>query len=255
MLDVLKKVYHNYRINSRIILDYVFGNKNYKKFVIICDSRTGSTLLLNMLGFHPEIEVEGERFKNINKRSGIDIWNSIFRKRQARIKYVGFKLFYFHSQGEDKSVWDSLNNDKSITIIHLRRENMFRSLVSKKIGLNTKQWTENINSKKNIDLSKKKVEIDINECESYFNQISSYQSQTDEAYKNHKLIPILYEDLSSNPRLVIDQLYLKLGVKGFKRNSELKKQNPEKLSELIINYNELKQHFNNSKWDYLFNEN
>lgn len=86
-------------------------------------------------------------------------------------------------------------------------------MVSKKIGLNTKQWTENINSKKNIELRKKQVAIDVNECESYFNQISSYQLQTDGTYKNHKLIPILYEDLSSNPRLVIDQLYLKLGVK------------------------------------------
>src|SRR5680860_688635 len=211
MLGILRKFYHNYRINSGLIRDRLFGNRNYKKIVIICDSRTGSTLLLNMLGFHPEIEVEGERFKNMNKRSGNDIWNSIFRKRHSRIKYVGFKLFYFHSQGEDKSVWDFINNDKSITIIHLKRENIFRSLVSKKIGLNTKQWTENINSKKNIELSKKRVAIDVNECESYFNQISSYQLKTDETYKNYNLIPILYEDLSRNPRLVIDQLYLKLG--------------------------------------------
>lgn len=128
-------------------------------------------------------------------------------------------------------------------------------MVSKKIGLNTKQWTENINSKKNIELRKKQVAIDVNECESYFNQISSYQLQTDGTYKNHKLIPILYEDLSSNPRLVIDQLYLKLGVKCFHRNSELKKQNPEELSELIINYDELKIHFQDTKWEFLFNEN
>lgn len=75
-----------------------------------------------MLGFHPEIEFEGEQYKNLNKMSGTDIWNSIFRKRDLRIKYVGFKLFYFHSQGEDKSVWDSIYNGKSITIIHLKRK-------------------------------------------------------------------------------------------------------------------------------------
>ena len=131
--------------------------------MIISDARTGSTLLLNLLGFHPYIETEGERFKNLNGLSQEVIWKDIFRKRQKKVKYVGFKLFYFHAKEENQWVWEYLKADKSITIIHLTRNNVLRSSISKKIGLKTRMWTENIHNKGIIPVEEKKVSIDAEE--------------------------------------------------------------------------------------------
>lgn len=253
MKNKLRPFYINLRNRSHHFFNDIFGNTDYTKFVIISDSRTGSTLVNNMLNFHPEIVAQGEVFRELNIDSSRQAWKSLFRKYPKRIKYVGFKLFYHHPLKGDKEVWDLIERDRSIVIIHLIRKNILGSLVSKKIGIRTKQWTENINSKESIELENKKVELSLEECESYFEQIKAYQEKTDRMFSNHRLIPLTYEDLAEDRRTVINGIYREFGLNGFERDSELKKQNPEGLEDLILNYRELENHFNGSKWEIYFN--
>lgn len=254
MLRTLRNTYHHFRIYKKRVIEDLVGNNYYNKFVIISDSRTGSTLLLNMLGFHPNIEIEGEKFKNFHGKTGLSIWNEIFKKRYPKIKQVGFKLFYFHSLGKDKTVWNNLFKDTSITILHLTRENILKSLISKKIGLKTGKWTENINAKEMIDLETKKIKLDPLECENYFKEISDYQNKTNEMFGNHRLIQISYENFILNPDKNINSIYSKLGVHEFHKKSELKKQNPESLEDLIVNFLELKTYFEKTEWSDLFQD-
>ena len=249
---LLRDKYHQFRINKNRLRDNLFGDRNYKKFVIISDARTGSTLLLNLLGFHPSIETEGERFKNINGQNQEEIWNDIFRKRQKKLRYVGFKLFYFHAIEGDRWVWDYLKENKSITVIHLIRDNILRSLVSKKIGLKTRRWTENIHSKDIIPIEEKKVSLNVEECRNYFEEMTAYQERINKMFKDHPLIHLSYEDLAGNTREVVDDLYKRLGVKTYRKNSQLKKQNPESIQELVLNYEELKNEFKGSRWEAFF---
>ena len=253
MRNKIVNFYIDFRANFISLRDSVFGDTNYKKFVIISDSRTGSTLVNNMLNFHPNIVAKGEVFKELNFESSRQVWKNLFRKFPRKIKYVGFKLFYHHPLKGDKEVWDLVESDRSIVIIHLVRKNVLRSLVSKKIGLRTKQWTENINSDESIDLENKKIELSPEECESYFEQINAYQEKTDRMFSNHRLIAVTYEELAKNRRAIINGLYREFGLVGFERDSELKKQNPEPLKSLILNYQELKDHFRGSKWESYFN--
>lgn len=249
---LLKNKYHQLRLSKNRLRDKLLGDINYKKFVIISDARTGSTLLLNLLGFHPYIETEGERFKNMNGKLQEEIWNDIFRKRQKKLKYVGFKLFYFHAIGKDQWVWERLKRDRSVTIIHLTRENILRSLISKKIGLKTKRWTENIYNNDVIPLEDKKVYLGAKECRDYFEEITAYKEKTNKIFANHSLLHISYEELSGNTREVIDNLYNKLGVKPYRRDSQLKKQNPESIKELVLNFEDLKKEFKGSRWETFF---
>ncbi|GAA4316360.1 hypothetical protein GCM10023115_25450 [Pontixanthobacter gangjinensis] len=229
----------------------VFGNRNYKKFVIISDSRTGSTLLRNLLNFHPELIVEGEEFK-IVKSTSEKIWGKIFGPKLDGIKYVGFKLFYQHPVIGDNEVWEYLIRDKDILIIHLKRRNVLRSLVSKKIGLKTKMWTENIYSGKRLPLEERKIELEIGECEEYFNSISEYQKGINEKFKDHEIIEIFYEDLADNRKRTLQQFEKRFQIQEFSKDSQLKKQNPESLDQLIENYDQLNDHFKNSKWSKYF---
>ncbi len=249
---LLKNKYHQLRLSNNRLRDKLLGDTNYKKFVIISDARTGSTLLLNLLGFHPQIETEGERFKSINGKSQEEIWNDIFRKRQKKLKYVGFKLFYFHAAGEDKWVWDRLKRDRSVTIIHLTRDNILRSLISKKIGLKTKRWTENVHNKDVVPLEDKKIHLDANECRNYFVEMTAYQERTNKIFVNHSLVHVSYEELAGNTRGVINNLYSRLGVKPYQKDSQLKKQNPESIKELVLNFEDLKKELKGSRWETFF---
>ncbi|MFD0977951.1 sulfotransferase domain-containing protein [Salinimicrobium gaetbulicola] len=253
MRNKIVNFYIDFRAKFIRLRDSIFGDTNYKKFIIISDSRTGSTLVNNMLNFHPKIIAKGEVFRELNSKSSGQVWKELFSNYPKRIKYVGIKLFYHHPLKGDKGVWDLVERDRSIVIIHLVRKNILRSLVSKKIGLKTKQWTENVNSTETIDAENKKIELSPEECESYFEEIKAYQEKTDSMFSKHKLIPLTYEDLAKDRRKVINGLYRALGLDRFERDSELKKQNPEPLEDLILNYQELKNHFYGSKWEIYFN--
>jgi len=235
--------------------DYFFGNKNYKKFVIVSDSRTGSTLLMQLLNSHPEIITLGEEFKNLDGKSCRKVWSDIFRKRQKDIHWVGFKLFYFHPwKSNDQEVWNFLKADKEIVIIHLIRRNILRSFVSKQIGLKTRKWTENVNRPHLLSGNDKKVKLNPKDCLENFESIDEYIQQTNSQFKEHKLISIVYEDLDADKQKEINRLYRELGVQEIQISTIMKRQNPENLEELIVNYWEVKSAFSGTKWEYLFYE-
>lgn len=250
----LRNFYIALRAKVNYTKDALFGDREFKKFFIISDSRTGSTLVNNMLNFHPNIVAEGEVFKMPESQSSVQAWHKLFRKRPKKIDYVGCKLFYHHPLLGDREVWDLVENDKSIIIIHLIRKNILRSLVSKKIGLKTKKWTENIHSHGSIDLEKKKIELEVEECETYFNEIINHQERIDKIFSNHKLIHVTYEELAKDRRKIINKIFKEFDLEIYDRDSELKKQNPESLQDLILNFEELQNQFNGTKWESYFYE-
>ena len=255
MREILRQGYIWYKATKFRTTDNMFGSRNYRKFVIISDSRTGSTLLMQLLNSHPAVIALGEEFKNLHGSSSREVWNRIFRKRPRPICWMGFKLFYFHpSKENDREVWDFIENDKQIVIIHLTRRNILRSYVSKQIGLKTQKWTENINRPHEISGEEKKVILDPGGCQENFESISGYIEQTEKRFKSHKIIPVVYEDLDKDKQTTMGRIYKNLDVADFKVNTYMKKQNPEKLKDLITNYSDLKKEFSDTKWEYLFDE-
>ncbi len=251
MISFLKTVYSKILAQKERTSNALFGTKEYKKFVIISRSRTGSTLLMALLRSHPDIYIEGEIFKRLNGKSCKKIWERLFSKRPKNIQQVGFKLFYYHPFDEDKSVWDFLDADKNIAILHLRRENLLRAFVSQKIGEKTKMWTENIASKDII--INKTVSLDPKECEVVFTTITTYEKETKQRFKNHKtFMELSYEQLTKDKQGVMDAIFKELQVSSHTISSVLKKQNPEPMSQLVENYEALKEHFGKTEWSYLF---
>ncbi len=50
----------------------------------------------------------------------------------------------------------------------------------------------------------------------------------------------------------MDKIFSELGVADFKVTTYMRKQNPEKLENLIVNFKELKDKFSGTNWEYLF---
>ena len=82
--------------------------------------------------------------------------------------------------------------------------------------------------------------------------MTAYQERTNQFFKDHNLIIVSYEDLASNTRDGIDSMYSRLGLKSYRKESQLKKQNPECIPELVLNYRELKKEFKGSRWETFF---
>lgn len=229
-----------------------FGHRDYKKFVIVARSRTGSNLLLTYLNSHPWVHGEGELFVRLNGRDHKDILAKIFGKQPRYAKAVGFKLFYYHPVDDDaKHIWDDIEQMKDVHIIHIKRRNVLRTLVSRKVAVNSNVWATS--SDKSV-IDDKTVTFTPEELEGEIAETKAWEQTADRRLKDHPMLPIYYEDLASNPNAVFRQVTDFLELPAQKPSTPLRRQNPEKLSTLIRNYDDLKAAFMGTKWHRYFEE-
>lgn len=217
------------------------------KFVLISRARSGSNLLMTLLDSHPQIKMHGEVFKRVQGLNSIDIWNSVFSKKN---KVIGFKLFYYHPIDEnDKKCWEYIHKDQSVRIIHLIRKNYLRTYVSRKIADKTNLWSSI--DKNAINFEIKKVKIEIPDLLKSFKETDINIEQTNNFYSNHEKLIVFYEDLVEDRNSIMDKCFNFLNVKSISSHSDLKKQNPEKLDHLIVNYHEVYDALIDTKYEFM----
>ncbi|MDK2771861.1 MAG: sulfotransferase [Flavobacterium sp.] len=232
------------------LLELFQKKRNYGKFVVITRSRTGSNLLISLLNSHQKIEAYGEVFSLLQNKSCKEVYNEIFPEKSS--KTTGFKIFYYHPQdSEDKSIWDYLISDKNIKIIHLRRENFLRVHLSKLIADKTDVWVSTSNENKIED---KKVLVDVNLFLKDVEKTNLFIEKTRNQFKDHQYIEITYEELVKDNQKILSNILSFLNLSDCKLNSPLKKQNNEKLEEIILNYDEVYNNLKNSEFEYLLND-
>ncbi|MFN3917678.1 MAG: Stf0 family sulfotransferase [Flavobacteriales bacterium] len=236
----LKKIINKIEIGIALYT----GAKAYKKFIIITRSRTGSNFLISLLNDHPNIHALGEEYSKIGSKSTQRIWNQIFCKKPKNIHLVGFKLFYYHPlDSEDKSVWEIIQKDPEIRLIHLTRKNLLRTYVSREIAKKTDVWSSNESGGKLISKEQKKIELNISHCMADIENTINWQNTFKNRFENHKILEINYEQLSNDTHKTMHEVFDFLETAQHPVTSELKKQNTESLSELISNYAEVSKAF------------
>lgn len=227
-----------------------FGNKKYNKFIVITRSRTGSNLLMSFLNSHPQIIAKGELFRRLEGKTCKKVWDKTFSKKPKHIKYVGFKIFYYHPlDSEDKEVWEYIKKDKNIKLIHLTRSNILKTIISRQIADKTNVWGNK--NRENIQLVDKQVEINTEQCFNEFELTQESENKTRNEFKRDFFLEINYEDLINDSQNKMNEIFNYLNLEETKVKSSYKKQNKEDLKDLVINYNELKIAIEQSKWSYL----
>jgi len=243
----IKKV--NYNLFSLI------GHYNYTPFIILTRSRSGSNMLASFLQSHPNIRCDGEIFNNLKGKNFYSILDKTFTRQPYSVKCRGFKIFYYHPQDMNNKelFWNELTEINNLHVIHLKRKNILRTIVSRKIAGKTNTWAspkrKSTNKKQNINIT-----LTPNELKNKFKETQRWINQGDELFKKHKKVSLYYEDLVNNPREEFKKVTEFLGVKFVEPNTNFQKQNPEKLNDLITNYDELKIAFSNTEWEDFFTD-
>jgi hypothetical protein len=136
--------------------------RDYTKFVILGDARTGSNMLAQALNTHPDIVCFREVFHfmhdyvdfNVDGYDRDDpadfamraadpvrfLNERIFGEHTGK-KAVGFKYLYGHFWGFTGLI-EHLAASREIHFIHLKRANMLRSLVSLRLAERSGRWIE-----------------------------------------------------------------------------------------------------------------
>ena len=228
----------------------MFGHDDFKRFIILTRGRTGSNLLLSYLNSHPNVFAQGEIFSHIAQKKWQNTLASNFKKQPPNIKAYGFKIFYYHPLDcKGDLLWDRLLKDHDLYVIHLKRQNILRSVISGKIASQQKVWSTAlpVDEKEKTYLSAKKLAT-------AFKRTRHWEQTFAKRFSSHPTLDVYYEDLVSFK----DQTYRKvtdfMDLAYVPPRTVLTKQNPEKARDLIENYDELKEIFNDTAWSAFFHE-
>ena len=213
------------------------GHGNLPVFIIYASARTGSNVLVSLLKSHPNIHVYGEIYAKFRGSTTEGIWKRMVSSHKPKkIKLVGFKIFYNHPRHDgNMEIWEKLQGRKDIKVIHLTREDKLRTFLSRKIATQTDEW-KNLNGKADIPLEKRRTSLSIQEFQEWSAWLDEKRELTKPYLKDHEWLEVTYESLAQNQTEEIRRIMDFLGMESSEVKSQYKKQNQEKLSELITNY-------------------
>jgi len=250
------------------------GHRHYTRFIILGTARTGSNFLRSLLNSNSRILAFGELFRFYDSigwdlpdydrffqsRTLVSLMQEdparflekrVFRKYPANISAVGFKIFYYHAQNDTrKDVWNFLRNREDIKVIHLKRNNTLRLILSLRIAHETDRWTD-------IDGTEEKnhvISISYEDCLRAFTEKPKKEKQFDIAFQNHDKIDVLYEDLSYDYEKEMKRIQDFLGIQYEPLKPSTFKQAVLSLSKAISNYFELKDRFRETPWIKFFED-
>lgn len=260
-----------YPRDAAIRLGLSNGWSGYGRFIILCAPRTGSNYLRSLLNSHSAAVAFGEIFRsttsigwdlpgfsqsnrlislmNMHPRTFLEA--AVFRNMPVHIHAVGFKLFYQQARdGRRKFIWDHLEKNRSVKIIHLKRENALKAYLSLVRARDTGVW--HVTARRPVEAPPVRLEFEA--CANHFINMREYRRYVEKHFQHHAKIDVLYEDLSADPDREMERVLNLLGLELEKTRSAVVKQSSRPLHQAISNYHELKQRFKSTPWESYFED-
>jgi hypothetical protein len=218
-------------------------------------------MLGRMLDQHPQIRCFGEIFSTkavhlaqhglaagapLNTAARLDYFGG-----QAFPRQWGFRAHVYHGMpAYDAELftdfWSALG--PTLRVIHLLRENLFHRYVSHRVARLTDQWfvrtgEEAAIRRVTLQLSPREVAENCEEMESW---------QTVGAARFPHALTVLYEDLEHDCARSIGKILCYLGVDDAIALEPATVKLSQSIREMVQNYDELKRHFQGSRWGRFF---
>jgi hypothetical protein len=242
---------------------------NYNKFIILGTARTGSSLLWSYLNSHSNIICLRGVFgssKKINfgkyyeylpdecySKDLISLRNNnptlfldkyVFKDYSKQYKAIGFKYFYNHNRHlkNRNELVDYFKNNTNIKFIHIKRKNLLASLFSYKRALEQNKWIDT-----DINLNTK---ISIEESQDFFKKTIEQENYFDKIFAG-RTFEVIYEDFIRDGK-ILQNVQDFIGVEPKQLESEINKNKGGELSDMILNFNDLKEYYKSTEYELYF---
>jgi len=253
-------------------METIVGKSN---FVVLTTQRTGSSMFMDVLNGYPDIEGHMELFLDQKRTSpGIAGANDLIRyfewkdlnfsfrpfsvwkylsKLYAKTPTVGFKLMYSHLRNYPDILPYLIF--KKIKIIHLVRRNYLDIIISEKIA----ELTGKSHTIDKAEVNSEKLFLD---PVSTLNKVLKLDSNTQKIRRLiSKLVmcnrlEVYYEDVVNDPVTTLRKVkqFLDIDISADQIQSNLKKRQTKKKSEIISNYDEIYSTLINAGFGRLLND-
>jgi len=219
----------------------VVGTTDYTPFIILSRSRTGSNLLNSSLGSHPAVHVKGEHFGHLRGDTIEKRHTQAFGKQPSWISAAGCKVFYYHPHyGNPAPLFAMLKRDPRLKVIHLKREDKLRSVLSWMIARKNNTYTATAETAL-IPADKKRQKVDPDELIDWIEKTIGWEDWGDAFFSDREILNITYEELTADLPGEYARVLRYLDLPDHVPRSSLQRQNPEPVDQLVSNWPELRE--------------
>lgn len=225
------------------LLAPLYGHRDFTRFIILSRSRTGSNLLASLLNSHPNVVVDGEILGRLDGRDPRRVLGGVFGRQGRMVQARGFKIFYYHPvDGSGEPIWEMLTADPELRVLHLKRKNLLRVLVSRKIAEARGLWSSE-HGRSERSREAKGVFVRADEIRRVFDQTREWERWGDARFAQHSIHNLYYEDLGRDPDATLEPVLEWFDLPPAQLSTDFRRQNPEPLGRLIVNFDELRTQF------------
>jgi LPS sulfotransferase NodH len=219
-------------------LSSVLGDTDYRRFLVLSRSRTGSYLFTSYLSSHPQALAHGEIFRRLAGRRYGDVLERAFGRYPARLKAVGFKLFYYHPLDEaSPELWEELAADRELHVIHLVRRDLLKTLVSRARAQATDEWKRTVREPRATIEAAATAPMTIDEkwFEEQWRKTRRWQEEARSRFPNHPFLEVTYEELVKELQPTFDGVTDFLGLARHRPTTSMAKQSSAPLEQSVSN--------------------
>jgi hypothetical protein len=249
------------------------------KFLMTGLPRSGTTVVSGALMTHPQILFYGELLNDMmsvrkgeaarmtlgagwriadapqqplrvcsEQDSGFD-YLSGFYSINANAKAIGFKLLFDQAlKGQNAQAWRYLADNPDIHIVSTKRGNLLEVVCSYSKAVATNQW----HSTQEIDTSRQLM-LPIETCEKLFKRFTKTPEALSQMKNTHKVLEVDYQCVCNDFTGTMNQIFnfLELDAK-VESKPLLKKIALNTPRDELVNYDELKSHFEKTVYEKYF---
>lgn len=235
------------------------------RFIVSGYPRCGSTLLIDALEQHPQVQVFNEVFQEelerrfpvagrifLDGENGEEYIKHIFAQDYGPEKTaIGFKFFGQQARANaiEATAWTFLRDHPDIRVVYIDRENWLELVVSMEHAARTKEWSIWSESGKVEGSAKPKdlgpLTIEPKKCAHFFRDIDKSRQWVFHFAAGHPILLMPYAELAADFHEAMHRVHDFLGVDEHWPRVRTIKQATKTLRERVANYDELVEFF----WD------
>ncbi|WP_226561899.1 hypothetical protein [Salipiger thiooxidans] len=222
------------------------GHRDYRHFVVLTRSRTGSSLLLDGLGSHPGVVVRGEVFRHSRPVPNSVLLSTIWGRHARSTSAVGFKIFHYHPNDKrDEDLWKRIADTPQLHVLHLEREDTLSLVLS---GATAAHRNAYHNYGGSASAAPEQFAVDTDKILRDLERISEIRERRLAQFAHHRMLSLDYSELQADAEDVFSRCFTFLGIPSSKTHVALKPSTPTDYPSLIANYDTLISALTNAGW-------
>lgn len=235
-----------------------------QRFLVLSRGRTGSNLLLSLLDDHPQLRMRGEvigesvlrrpqQHARIEQRGAVAQVQRALQRSWTE-KAVGIKVLYYQLEEAYAREWGvpdlgdvlpTLVQDSSIKVLHLKRRDRLRTLLSLKTAALTKEF---LATGRTREQEPPTLTLDPEECIAEFERIGQWEAAYGGHFQEHPVLDIHYEDLVADRAGQCQRIteFLEVSPRRLRARTLQQAQRPPE--QVIENYAEVQAALRGTAW-------